>query len=62
MTNIRSVIGGLAVSGIGSLGVSQDSSFIFVMPALIFAWYYFVGWLLDGWIRMRSKWATPAPD
>jgi hypothetical protein len=39
------IIGGLAVSGLGRLGVSQVSSFMFVMPALIFVWYYFVGWL-----------------
>jgi hypothetical protein len=56
------IIGGLAVSGLGRLGVSQVSSFMFVMPALIFVWYYFVGWLLDGWIRKRSKWGTPALD
>ena len=56
------IIGGLAVSGLGRLGVSQVSSFMFVMPALIFVWYYFVGWLLDGWIRKRPKWGTPAPD
>ena len=43
------VVGGFAVSGLGRLGLSQVSSFMFLMPVLIFAWYYFIGWLLDRW-------------
>jgi hypothetical protein len=50
------VIGRLVVTGLGTLGISQVSSFMFVMPVLIFAWYYFVGWLLDSGIR--NRWST----
>ncbi len=28
---------------------------MFLMPVLIFVWYCFLGWLLDRWIRNRSK-------
>ena len=56
------VVGGFTVSGLGRLGLSQVSSFMFLMPALIFAWYYFVGWLLDRWIRRRAQPSMPTPD
>jgi hypothetical protein len=55
------IIGGMAVSGLGRLGASQVSSFMFVMSPLIFVRYYVVARLLDGWIRKRSKLGTPAP-
>jgi hypothetical protein len=45
-------VGGIAIGALGKLGVSQVSSFMFLMPVLIVAWYYFVGWLLD---RRRHK-------
>jgi hypothetical protein len=41
------IVGGLAVGGLGKLGISEVSSFMFLMPVLIVAWYYFVGRLLD---------------
>ena len=47
------VVGGLAVRSLGRLGVSQVSSFMFTMPVLILAWYYFIGWLLDHWSARR---------
>src|SRR6266478_1381750 len=47
------VVGGFAVSGLGRMGISQVSSFMVLMPVLIFAWYYFVGWLLDRWTSKR---------
>jgi hypothetical protein len=37
------------------MGISQVSSFMFLMPVLIFAWYYLIGWLLDRWISKRSQ-------
>ena len=55
-------IGWFLVGGLGKLGVSQVSSFMLVMPVPIFAWYYFIGWLLDGWIHRWSRRSTPAPD
>jgi hypothetical protein len=56
------VVGGFAVSGLGRLGLSQVSSFMFLMPVFIFAWYYFVGWLLDRWIRRLAQPSMPTPD
>jgi hypothetical protein len=47
------IIGGMVVSGLGTLGVSKVLSFMLVMPILICAWYFLVGWLLDGWIQGR---------
>lgn len=40
------------VHGLGRLGVSQVASFMACTPVSIFAWFYFVGWLLD---RRRQK-------
>jgi hypothetical protein len=38
------------ISGIRlSEGLSQVSSFMFLMPVLIYAWYHLIGWLLDRW-------------
>ena len=48
-------VGGLAVSGLGKMGINQVSSFMFLMPMLIFAWYYLIGWLLDRWISRCSR-------
>ena len=39
------------VQGLGRLGVSEVKSFMISMPILLFAWYYFIGWLID---RRRS--------
>jgi hypothetical protein len=53
------VLGGFVVAGLGRLGINQVSSFMFVMPVLIFTWYYLIGWLLDRWIRKRSQPSGP---
>ncbi len=45
------VFGAAIVHGLGRLGISEVSSFMVLMPLLIFAWYYFVGWLVDRWIN-----------
>jgi|HubBroStandDraft_4_1064222.scaffolds.fasta_scaffold120281_2 hypothetical protein len=48
------IVGLFVVVVLGNLlGISQVSSFMALMPVLIFAWYYFVGWLLERWIRKR---------
>jgi hypothetical protein len=51
-------IGGFAVRSLGRRGISQVSSFMFLMPVLIGAWYYLIGWLLDRWISKRSHLST----
>jgi hypothetical protein len=56
------IIGSLSVSGLGRLGISQVPSFMLVMPILICAWYYFIGWLLDRCISRRLQWSTSAPS
>lgn len=48
-------VSGLAVGGLGRSGVSEFSSFMFLTPTLIVAWYYFVGWLLDRWLSKRRQ-------
>lgn len=47
------VVGVGIVRGLGRLGVSEVISFMISMPLLIFAWFYFVGWLLDRWRQKR---------
>ena len=47
------VIGTAGVRGLASLGVSEVETFMILMPLLIFAWFYLVGWLVDRWVRKR---------
>jgi hypothetical protein len=49
------VSGMIVVVALGRLGISQVFSFLCLMPMLIFAWYYFLGWLLDRYIRRRPN-------
>ena len=37
------VLGRLVVAVLGRLGISEVSSFMVLMPILIFAWYYSIG-------------------
>jgi hypothetical protein len=46
--------GGVLVRGLGRLGVSQVSTFMVLMPLLIFTWYYFIGRLVDRWRDKRT--------
>jgi len=41
------VLGLLIVRGLGRFGFSEVTSFVVLMPLLVFAWYYFVGWVID---------------
>jgi hypothetical protein len=50
-------MGRAIVAGLGRLGLSQVASFMLSMPPLIFAWYYFAGWLAD---RHRTRKAGPS--
>lgn len=46
------VLTGLVVRVLSRIGVSQVWTFMISAPILLFAWYYFLGWLLD---RRRRK-------
>lgn len=45
--------GGIVVSGLGRLGISEVSSFMISVPLFIFAWFYFFGWLIHRWTYKR---------
>ena len=47
------LVGAGIVHSLSRLGVSEVTSFMISMPLLIFAWFYFVGWLLDRWREKR---------
>jgi len=49
------VVGTAVVRALAHLGVSEVWSFMIVMPLLILAWFYFVGWLTDRWVHKRSQ-------
>ena len=42
----------LVIAALSRLGISQVWTFMIATPILLFAWYYFLGWLLD---RRRPK-------
>lgn len=46
--------GKLLIRVLGRHGVNELWSFMALMPLLIFAWYYTVGWLIDRWRFGRS--------
>ena len=46
------IAGAVIVRGLGHLGVNEVWSFLISMPLLIFAWYYFIGQLID---RLKSR-------
>jgi len=48
-------VGMLLVNVFGKFGISQLLSFMVLMPLLICAWFYFLGWLLDRWRYKRSR-------
>lgn len=43
----------IVVSGLGRLGISEVSSFMISVPLFIFAWYYFLSWLVHRWTYKR---------
>jgi len=49
------VLGAISVSVLGHLGVNEVWSFMLLMPLFVFAWFYFVGWLVDRWVRKRRE-------
>lgn len=54
--------GAVVVGALAHLGVSEVWSFALVMPVLVFAWFYVVGWLIDRWVCKRSHLSAPTPD
>ena len=49
------VASALVRRALSRLGVSQVLSFMICTPILLFAWYYFLGWLLDRWRRKSPR-------
>ncbi len=43
------LVGFLITSGLDRLGLSEVTAFLVSMPVLLFAWYYFLGRLLEYW-------------
>jgi hypothetical protein len=48
------MLGLVIVRGLGRRGFSEVTSFVVLMPLLVFAWYYFVGWVIDRWKYKRQ--------
>jgi hypothetical protein len=48
------IVGLLMTRGLGLIGINEIWSFMFSMPLLIFAWFYSVGSVIDGWRFKRS--------
>lgn len=49
------LLGLLAVLELARFGINEVVSFLSLMPVLIAAWYYLVGWILDHWIQKRFR-------
>ena len=49
------VVGATIVSGLARLGISEVSTFTVSIPVVIFAWFHFVGWLVDRWRYKRAR-------
>jgi hypothetical protein len=47
-------LGQLIAAELGRHGVSEVLTFMVLMPLLIGSWFYFLGWLIDGWGRKRK--------
>ena len=43
------------IAGLSKVGINEVLTFFVSMPMLLFAWYYFVGWLIERWIRRRAE-------
>src|SRR5581483_7595014 len=44
---------GMMVRVLGRFNVSQLTTFLISMPVLTFAWFHFIGWLIDRWTNKR---------
>lgn len=55
LSGFPAFLAGVAVvKALGHTGVSEVWSFMVSMPLLLFAWYYFAGWLVDRWRYKRQ--------
>lgn len=45
--------GAAIVISLSKLGIDEVLTFMVSMPILLFAWYYFVGWLIERWTYRR---------
>jgi hypothetical protein len=45
----------IVTAALSRLGVSQVLTFMISTPTLLFAWYYFLGWLPDRWRRNSPR-------
>ena len=45
----------VVLSALSRFGASQVWTFMISTPILLFAWYYFLGWLLDRWRRRSPR-------
>jgi hypothetical protein len=43
------------VVGLSKLGIDEVLTFMVSTPVLLFAWYYFCGWLIERWIFRRKR-------
>jgi len=50
------LVGAVIVVILSKLGLDEVCTFMVSMPILLFAWYYFAGWLLERW---SSRVGTP---
>jgi hypothetical protein len=48
------LLGWFIVDDFSIWGISQLTSFMIVMPLLIGAWFYLVGWLIERWTHKRA--------
>jgi hypothetical protein len=48
------IVGLFITYGLGRLGINEIISYMVLMPLLIFAWFYSVGSVIDGWRFRRS--------
>jgi hypothetical protein len=47
--------GAATVVGLSKLGIDEVLTFMVSMPIFLFAWYYFVGWMIDRWLFKRTQ-------
>jgi hypothetical protein len=48
-------LGAICIGGLGHLGVSEVWSFMLLIPIFMFTWFYFIGWVVDRWMRKHSE-------
>jgi hypothetical protein len=49
------LVGAVIVVVLSKLGLDEVRTFMVSMPILLFAWYYFAGWLIEWWSARRRQ-------